>query len=109
MLMEMGDTANAVSRVENLEFLTDVVPKTMSFKQAKQKQAQALREANIGLGVAQGQRTLDGHMGAGGGPHVVVPVVPAHLDIMDVVEGNGGEGQSNGKESEDGDGDEEMK
>jgi hypothetical protein len=48
-------------------------------------------------------------MGAAGGAHPVVPVVPAHLDIMDVVEGNPGEGHSNGKESEDRDGDEEMK
>jgi hypothetical protein len=109
MLTGMGCIANAVSRVENLEFLTDVVPKTMSFKQAKQKQTQALRDATMGLGALPGQRTLDGHMGAGGGAHVGVPVVPAHLDIMDVVEGNGGEGSSNGKESEDGDEDEEMK
>lgn len=32
-------TANAVARVENLEFLTDVVPKTQTYKQVKQKQA----------------------------------------------------------------------
>lgn len=52
--------ANAVARVENLEFLTDVVPKTVSFKQFKQKQAKDSAQAN---GAAKGQGTLDGHMG----------------------------------------------
>ena len=33
--------ANAVSRVENLEFLTDVVPKTTTYRQHKQKTRQA--------------------------------------------------------------------
>ncbi|KAF1821362.1 uncharacterized protein K489DRAFT_305856, partial [Dissoconium aciculare CBS 342.82] len=36
--VQYRDVANAVSRVENLEFLTDVVPKTTTFKQAKQRQ-----------------------------------------------------------------------
>jgi hypothetical protein len=54
-------TANAVARVENLEFLTDVVPKTQTYKQVKQKQAkEPAAKAN---GVANGQKTLDQHMG----------------------------------------------
>jgi len=54
-------TANAVARVENLEFLTDVVPKTQTYKQVKQKQAkEPVAKAN---GVANGQKTLDQHMG----------------------------------------------
>jgi hypothetical protein len=121
--------ANAVSRVENLEFLTDVVPKTTTFKQAKQRQHLALREAQTGLlgasaasaAAAQlGQRTLD----AAG--KVVVPVLPAAaapapapgMDIMDVVEGGGGDvaaaaaaarrDDDGEDEEEEGSGDEEM-
>jgi hypothetical protein len=119
--------ANAVSRVENLEFLTDVVPKTTTFKQAKQRQHLAMREAQTGLlgasaasaAAAQlGQRTLD----AAG--KVVVPVLPAvaapapapGMDIMDVVEGGGGDvaaaaarrNDDGEDEEEEGSGDEEM-
>lgn len=54
-------TANAVARVENLEFLTDVVPKTQTYKQVKQKQTK--EPAARANGVANGQRTLDQHMG----------------------------------------------
>ena len=56
--------ANAVARVENLEFLTDVVPKTQTYKQVKQKQAK--EPAARANGVANGQRTLDQHMGEAG-------------------------------------------
>jgi len=59
-------TANAVARVENLEFLTDVVPKTQTFKQYKQKQAKdgaATKENNTPL--PNGQKTLDNHVGTG--------------------------------------------
>jgi hypothetical protein len=56
--------ANAVARVENLEFLTDVVPKTQTYKQVKQKQAR--EPAARANGVANGQRTLDQHMGEAG-------------------------------------------
>jgi hypothetical protein len=56
--------ANAVARVENLEFLTDVVPKTQTYKQVKQKQAK--EPAARSNGVANGQRTLDQHMGEAG-------------------------------------------
>ncbi|KAK4544334.1 hypothetical protein LTR36_004225 [Oleoguttula mirabilis] len=58
--IQYRDVANAVARVENLEFLTDVVPKTVPYKQFKQKQAKESAQAN---GAAKGQGTLDGHMG----------------------------------------------
>ena len=54
-------TANAVARVENLEFLTDVVPKTQTYKQVKAKMA-----AKEPAAKANGQRTLDQHMGDAG-------------------------------------------
>jgi hypothetical protein len=47
--------------VENLEFLTDVVPKTQTYKQVKQKQAK--ESAARTNGIANGQRTLDQHIG----------------------------------------------
>ena len=53
-------TANAVARVENLEFLTDVVPKTVPYKQIKQKQ---VKEGVTANGAGAGQATLDGHIG----------------------------------------------
>ena len=38
--IQYRDVANAVSRVENLEFLADVVPKTTTYKAHRQKQRQ---------------------------------------------------------------------
>ncbi|KAI6907440.1 hypothetical protein KC318_g218 [Hortaea werneckii] len=65
--IQYRDVANAVARVENLEFLADVVPKTMTMKQFKQKQAKedAGRPASGTNGTsANGQGTLDSHLGA---------------------------------------------
>ncbi|KAI6864052.1 hypothetical protein KC338_g5641 [Hortaea werneckii] len=65
--IQYRDVANAVARVENLEFLADVVPKTMTMKQFKQKQAKedAARPASGTNGTsANGQGTLDSHLGA---------------------------------------------
>ncbi|PPJ56539.1 hypothetical protein CBER1_03925 [Cercospora berteroae] len=67
--IQYRDVANAVARVENLEFLTDVVPRTMTMKQYKQK---AAKDAAAGAASAEngapgkGQGTLDGHVGANG-------------------------------------------
>ncbi len=55
--------ANAVARVENLEFLADVVPKTTTYKAVKQKSAKDGTAAAPNGGLANGQGTLDGHMG----------------------------------------------
>ncbi|RMY96210.1 hypothetical protein D0862_08605 [Hortaea werneckii] len=65
--IQYRDVANAVARVENLEFLADVVPKTMTMKQFKQKQAKedAARPTSGTNGTsANGQGTLDSHLGA---------------------------------------------
>ena len=65
----MRIVANAVARVENLEFLTDVVPKTTTYRQFKQKQAkdastgaQEQEQSANSSALANGQRTLDRHM-----------------------------------------------
>ncbi|WPH04695.1 Hypothetical protein R9X50_00758800 [Acrodontium crateriforme] len=86
--IQYRDVANAVARVENLEFLSDVVPKTTTYKQYKQKQAKEAAIAAAGgakptNGAAHDQGTLDRHM--------AIPVVPAqpamngdHPDAMDI-------------------------
>ncbi|KAF7158316.1 hypothetical protein CNMCM5623_003085 [Aspergillus felis] len=51
------DTATAVSRIDNLEFLADVIPKTTTYKQFKEKKA---KEASKDAAFEKGQRTLNG-------------------------------------------------
>ncbi|KAL4928731.1 histone-fold domain-containing protein [Aspergillus undulatus] len=55
--VQYKDLATAVSRIDNLEFLADVIPKTTTYKQFKQKQAKDLSKD---VEVQQGQRTLNG-------------------------------------------------
>ena len=81
--------ANAVARVENLEFLTDVVPKTQTFKQYKAKQAKeapAAKETADPL--PNGQKTLDNHVAAEGEQEVAEPQATngASHDAMDLDE-----------------------
>lgn len=63
-----------MARVENLEFLTDVVPRTTTYKQYKQKQT----KDSGSNGLAPGQTTLDGSEQATNGAD--------HEDMMDDVE-----------------------
>lgn len=50
--------ATAVSRIDNLEFLSDVIPKTTTYKQFKEKKA---KEGPVKSGgIEKGQRTLNG-------------------------------------------------
>lgn len=49
--------ATAVSHIDNLEFLSDVIPKTTTYKQFKEKKA---REAAKPGEMEKGQRTLNG-------------------------------------------------
>lgn len=49
--------ANAVARIDNLEFLSDVIPRTTTFKEYKEKKARAAR---IDEPLQNGQTTLDG-------------------------------------------------
>lgn len=48
--------ANAVARIDNLEFLSDVIPRTQTYKQYKEKKA---KEAVNGTSIEPGQTTLD--------------------------------------------------
>lgn len=64
--MNYKDVATAIATRDNLEFLTDVVPKTITYKQyrekkAKQEKAKAETAANATSGtiVPNGQRTLE--------------------------------------------------
>ncbi|KAL2827898.1 CBF/NF-Y family transcription factor [Aspergillus pseudoustus] len=55
--IQYKDLATAVSRIDNLEFLADVIPKTTTYKQFKEKRA---KETAKDTGVEKGQRTLNG-------------------------------------------------
>lgn len=70
--------ANAVARVENLEFLSDVVPRTMTMKQYRQKNPKqpiaAIPEAGAENGFLKGQGTLDGHVGSASNGKAAVEV-----------------------------------
>ncbi|KAL4819501.1 histone-fold-containing protein [Aspergillus spinulosporus] len=55
--IQYKDLATAVSRIDNLEFLADVIPKTTTYKQFKEKRA---KESGKDLEVEKGQRTLNG-------------------------------------------------
>ena len=50
-----------MSRIDNLEFLSDVIPKTTTYKQFKEKRA---KEASKEAGPEKGQRTLNGNLPA---------------------------------------------
>ncbi|KAA8650375.1 hypothetical protein EYZ11_000717 [Aspergillus tanneri] len=55
--IQYKDLATAVSRIDNLEFLADVIPKTTTYKQFKEKRAkEATKEAEY----EKGQRTING-------------------------------------------------
>ncbi|ODH24659.1 hypothetical protein ACO22_05306 [Paracoccidioides brasiliensis] len=55
--IQYKDLATAVSRIDNLEFLADVIPKTTTYRQFKEKRA---RETANGADVSKSQRTLNG-------------------------------------------------
>lgn len=40
--------ANAVARIDNLEFLADVIPPTVPFKQIREKKNKAAKDAEVG-------------------------------------------------------------
>ena len=48
--------ANAVSRIDNLSFLEDIVPKTITYREFKSRKARAAQDSNP---LQNGQTTLD--------------------------------------------------
>ena len=95
--IQYRDVAAAVARVENLEFLADVVPKTTTLRVHRLKvgkEAGGLADGEGG--VVGGQRTLDGLLGGGstgaagvGGGEVegeqqATNGAASHADTMDV-------------------------
>lgn len=61
--MQYKDLATAVSRIENLEFLADVIPKTTTYKQYKEKRAKEAARHGV---MEKGQRKLNGGTSANG-------------------------------------------
>ncbi|KAJ5140210.1 hypothetical protein N7448_003618 [Penicillium atrosanguineum] len=55
--VQYKDLATAVSHIDNLEFLADVIPKTTTYKQFKEKKA---KDAAKSAEMEKGQRTLNG-------------------------------------------------
>ncbi|KAK0253231.1 hypothetical protein LTR91_011036 [Friedmanniomyces endolithicus] len=86
--VQYRDVANAVARVENLEFLADVVPKTTTYKAVKQKSAKDGTAAAPSGGLATGQGTLDGHVGGAQDRAEAQATNGAAHDKMDLDGGN---------------------
>lgn len=81
-------SAGAVSRVDNLEFLTDVVPKTISYKEFKAKKAKEDQKNTNGQTTLTNGNANTTASGLNGAAHAAVAppttVIPA--DAMDVDE-----------------------
>ena len=74
------DSANAVSRIDNLEFLCDVVPKTVTYREYKQnKAARAARKKEL----QNGQTTLDNSRSLPKRPSEVIDVDEEFPDQQD--------------------------
>jgi len=56
--IQYKDLASAVARLDNLEFLSDIVPRTVTYKQVKERKARG--EVSANGEVEAGQTTLDG-------------------------------------------------
>ncbi|KAL8844686.1 MAG: hypothetical protein Q9176_000786 [Flavoplaca citrina] len=54
--IQYKDLANAVARIDNLEFLTDVIPKTTTFREYKEKKSKSTK---VNASLSTGQTTLD--------------------------------------------------
>lgn len=103
--IQYRDVANAVARVENLEFLSDVVPKTQTMRSVRQKQQQG----GGGLGVGAGQRTLDGKVIGGDTNNEVEGGEDGEGQAVNGArEGEGEDKMDVDDEEADGDGDEAM-
>ncbi|KAI4165504.1 MAG: hypothetical protein LQ342_000914 [Letrouitia transgressa] len=55
--IQYKDLANAVARIDNLEFLSDVIPKTTTYREYKEKKSRIKRPH---APAQNGQTTLDG-------------------------------------------------
>ena len=76
--------------MENLEFLSDVVPKTTTYKQYKQKQAKEGQAAEQTNGLAKGQGTLDHHLGGAGEEQAINGANHEAMDVDDEEDEEGG-------------------
>lgn len=68
--IQYRDVANAVARIDNLEFLTDVVPRTQSYKAFKEGQAKRAKEGAAGQSRApvQGDQPMQDAQPSAAGP-----------------------------------------
>ena len=67
-------TANAVSRIDNLTFLEDIVPRTTTYKEFKSRRGRATNQDNAGH-LSNGQTRLDAPV------KIVDPLTSAQHDM----------------------------
>ncbi|KAL8731637.1 MAG: hypothetical protein Q9166_003325 [cf. Caloplaca sp. 2 TL-2023] len=79
--IQYKDLASAVARIDNLEFLADVIPKTTTFREYKEKKSKAIRP-NASL--STGQTTLDGSRSLPTRPADVVKVGEDQAEVDDL-------------------------
>lgn len=91
----ISNVAEAVARIDNLEFLQDLIPKTTSYGEFKAKKAAKTRIPSTTL--QTGQTTLDGKRAQ---PQEVLQSTPALPEAMEV-DNNDQAGPSNANNAED--------
>lgn len=119
--IQYKDLSTAIARQDNLEFLVDVVPKTVPYKEVKEKKSiNGPGPSNSGIAMngessaMGGQTTLDGKMsingtgtngfsGSNGGPVVIDDEGPADPNAQLKMEIKGANRKSTGSAGDEGD------
>lgn len=78
---DIVNTASAVSRIDNLEFLSDVIPKTTTYREYKEKKAKTVK-SNARL--SSGQTTLDNSRALPSRPADVMNSGESQAPLVDV-------------------------
>ncbi|KAI4260124.1 MAG: hypothetical protein L6R42_004208 [Xanthoria sp. 1 TBL-2021] len=81
--IQYKDLANAVARIDNLEFLTDVIPKTTTFREYKEKKS---KPAKVNATLSTGQTTLDGSRSLPSRPADVMHVGEEQAEVDEISE-----------------------
>ncbi|KAL8719121.1 MAG: hypothetical protein Q9225_003833 [Loekoesia sp. 1 TL-2023] len=92
--IQYKDLASAVSRIDNLEFLADVIPKTTTYREYKEKKAKTVKP-NARL--SSGQTTLDNSRALPSRPADVMNSAQSQASLIDVSpDGTAREGEFGG-------------
>ncbi len=77
-LLTQHTKANAVARIDNLEFLSDVIPRTTTYREYKEKKSKAARGSEP---LPNGQTTLDLRHGLPTRP--AGPIITSREEVME--------------------------